>query len=254
MSVEQCRDTIPWSEFNAEIVLKGKSPFSNSVSKSFANDQITSLTVQVPQFRVVSSADGIRHAEYLVVVSIGSHSSVTFGVWKRHSDFCRLAQSVSEFDSLASITSPGGGPTRPNRRSVTHPQFKNTCLSWQCVLQRKKWFKCLDRDYLSLKCFLLERFMHDLLFESPSPALIGTFLGLLSHGQNSSANHAPSDGSSNSKSSNSSRVSGVDSNTSTFSASCEYGGSGCKGTVGAIGGAGLRCASPPTGPSAGLCC
>lgn len=36
----------------------------------------------------------------------------------------------------------------------------------------------LLQDYLSLKCFLLERFMHDLLFESHSPSMISTFLDL----------------------------------------------------------------------------
>lgn len=56
--------------------------------------------------------------------------------------------------------------------------YKNSLLSWQCVLQRKKWFRCLECDYLSLKCFLLERFIHDVLFESPSPKLISEFLGL----------------------------------------------------------------------------
>jgi hypothetical protein len=56
--------------------------------------------------------------------------------------------------------------------------FKNTMLSWQCVLQRKRWFRCLDKDYLSLKSFLIERFMHDLLFESVTPDMINDFLGL----------------------------------------------------------------------------
>jgi hypothetical protein len=34
------------------------------------------------------------------------------------------------------------------------------------------------QEYLSLKCFLLERFMHDVVFESPVPNLVLDFLGL----------------------------------------------------------------------------
>lgn len=40
------------------------------------------------------------------------------------------------------------------------------------------FFVYFVQDYLSLKCFLLERFMHDLLFESQNPQLINDFLGL----------------------------------------------------------------------------
>jgi hypothetical protein len=172
-------DVIPPSEFNAEIIEKGKSPFSNAVSKSFANNQITSMTVQVPEFRVMKSPDNNKFAEFLVRVTIGT---VTFGIWKRHSDFSRLAHSLSEFDALSFSYDNLPLSSHP---SQTEQQYKNTSLSWQCVLQRKKWFKCLDKDYLSLKCFLLERFMHDLLFESPTPTLISRFLGLTDDGEES---------------------------------------------------------------------
>lgn len=56
--------------------------------------------------------------------------------------------------------------------------FNNSLLSWQCLMYRKSWFKNLDRDYLALKCFLLERFMHDVLFESQDPRVLSDFLGL----------------------------------------------------------------------------
>ncbi|CAM9883229.1 unnamed protein product, partial [Discosporangium mesarthrocarpum] len=39
--------------------------------------------------------------------------------------------------------------------------------------------RCLDRDYLILKTFLLERFLHDLVFESMSPNTVRDFLGVL---------------------------------------------------------------------------
>lgn len=80
----------------------------------------------------------------------------------RHSDFANLVRLLQEL----------------NTKSGSENVFKNTMLSWDCVIQRKKWFKCLDTDYLSLKSFLLERFMHDLLFESQTPGIISDFLGL----------------------------------------------------------------------------
>ena len=81
-----------------------------------------------------------------------------FGIWRRHSDYCKLASKIE----LDNVTSHG-------------ESFKNTLLSWQCVLQRKKWYRCLDKEYLALKCFLLERFIHDLLFESQTPQLISEY-------------------------------------------------------------------------------
>lgn len=63
-------------------------------------------------------------------------------------------------------------------KSGSQNSYKNAMLSWQCLLHKKRWYKCLDKDYLSLKCFLLERFMHDLLFESNDPIIVSDFLGL----------------------------------------------------------------------------
>jgi hypothetical protein len=77
-------------------------------------------------------------------------------VWKRHSEFQALVRSLKKY------------PTT----------YENTLSSWACVLQRKKFLKCLESQYLSLKCFLLERFVHDFLFESPTPQGIVAFLGL----------------------------------------------------------------------------
>lgn len=151
-------DTIPVGELKGEIVFRGKSPFSNSVSKSFLGDRISSLTLHMPYYRIVRALDDALHAEYMVVVTLGGHAPLTFGIWKRHSDFSRLARELGEIQQGA--------------------RFKNTLLSWQCVLQRKRWFKSLDKDYLALKCFLLERFMHDLLFECHQPAILNRFLDL----------------------------------------------------------------------------
>lgn len=145
-----------------EVMYRGKSQFSNSVSKSFSSQSVPSMTIQLPYYRIVRDANGTLFAEYLIAVSVGGRGSVTFGVWKRHSEFDRLAKHIMEMDLRS---------TKPNT-------FKNTLVSWQCVVQRKRWFKSLDTEYLALKCFLIERFMQDLLFEAHSASLICDFLGL----------------------------------------------------------------------------
>ena len=71
-------------EFDGEIVFRGRAPFSHSVSKSFTNNQISSMTIHLSHYRIFKSkSKGDLHAEFLIVVSFGSTSTVTFGVWKR---------------------------------------------------------------------------------------------------------------------------------------------------------------------------
>eukprot|EP01040_Poterioochromonas_malhamensis_P003788 gene3788-4047_t len=155
-------DIIPKSEINGEVLFRGKSPFSNSVSKSFLDEYVSSMTLHMPYYRIFRGLTGEIHAEYLIKVTIGGNAPLTFGIWKRHSDFHQLADIINAM----------------NIRSGDENVFKNALLSWQCVLQRKRWFRSLDKDYLALKCFLLERFMHDVLFETQTPSIINKFLGL----------------------------------------------------------------------------
>jgi len=152
-------DSIPKSEFPGSVIFRGESLFSNSVSKAFGDESIQSLTIQVPQYRIMETKEKELYAEFLVLISISSLSTITFGVWKRHSEFEKLSTTLANSNYSSAI-------------------FKNTLLSWQCMMQKKKWYKCLEKDYLSLKCFLLERFMHDMLFESQSPEVMVNFLGL----------------------------------------------------------------------------
>ena len=57
--------------------------------------------------------------------------------------------------------------------------YNNSLVSWQCITSKQKWFgRCLEPNYVSLKCHLLERFLHDVLFESLHPLYIYEFLGL----------------------------------------------------------------------------
>lgn len=144
-------------EFDGDIIYKGKGPFSYAVSKSFVDGDIQSMTLQIPRYRVVRNKDNEIHAEFLVIVTLGSSSKVTFGVWRRHSEFSKFAYDLKE-----------------NGSNI----YKNALLSWECLVQRKRWFRCLEKDYLALKCFLLERFLQDTLFESSKPSAISNFLGL----------------------------------------------------------------------------
>jgi hypothetical protein len=56
------------------------------------------------------------------------------------------------FDGESSSGGGGGGST------LSGPaQFQNSLFSWQCLRQRQRWFRCLDKDYLALKCVLCSR-------------------------------------------------------------------------------------------------
>jgi len=186
-------------------LFKDRGPFSKTVSKSFLNHKCASMTIQIPTYKISRFKNGEVYARFLVVVAL---SGVSFGVWKRHNDFKELANSLqkkadeSACDDSAinieqvtdgiSMTGQGcgqiggaidGGVTRMVRHSGSHhesTQYKNSLLSWECILQKKRWYRCLEHGYLTLKCFLLERFMHDVLFESQTPELICDFLGMTS--------------------------------------------------------------------------
>lgn len=146
---------------NIEVLYRGKASFSYSVNKAFPDSHVATMTIQLPHYRICRAQNGSIYAEYLVVVSIGGRGAVTFGIWKRYSEFVKLAKTVTEI----------------NLR-VGSEMYKNALLSWQCVQQRKRWLKSLDKEYLAVKCFLIGRFIADLLFESPNPTLITQFLGL----------------------------------------------------------------------------
>jgi hypothetical protein len=168
----------PEKDFNGEIVGRFTSRYSLGVSKTFGfeggRDPIgrlrsgtwSSVTIQLPRIRIISVDTALgkqSHAEFLVVAGLRrpDHSShVTLGTWRRHQHFVDLARQLSR-----AASSGGTG-------------FKNAQLSWECLMNRKRWGRCLDADYLSLKAFLLERFLHDVLFESPDVGLLESFLEL----------------------------------------------------------------------------
>jgi hypothetical protein len=52
----------------------------------------------------------------------------------------------------------------------------NAITSWNLLKKRKRWYRCLDAGYLSLKAFLLERFLHDICFESTTATILRDFV------------------------------------------------------------------------------
>ena len=125
-------------------ILREPSPFGTSVTKSFQCDccgERTSLMIRIPKYQIVRKG-GKSHAEYLVVARLGA---VTFGLWRRFAHFTALHDKIN--------------------KTLDKDDYQNTLWSWRCLRRRQRWFRCLDRDYLALKCFLLERFLHDAVFE-----------------------------------------------------------------------------------------
>lgn len=109
--------------------------------------------------------NGFKYAQFLVVSCIGDFRN-TVGVWKRFSDFEELSRKVAtEHDGYCLSGEDHDNEVLPN--AVT---------SWRLLKKRQRWFRCLDAGYLSLKVFLLERFLHDILFESSSPKIISDFI------------------------------------------------------------------------------
>ncbi|CAM9806479.1 unnamed protein product, partial [Ascophyllum nodosum] len=146
------------SRKTTRVLYRAASPFGSAVSKTFMCDECnrtSSIMVHIPKFQIVKTGSDV-HAEYLIVVGLGA---VTLGVWRRFSEFKRLAKKLAS----------------SSRRHLFH----NTLCSWRCLTERQRWFRCLDRDYLVLKTFLLERFLHDFVFESVSPNTVRDFLGVL---------------------------------------------------------------------------
>lgn len=125
---------------------------------------------------MVESTKYGKYAQFLVIYREGSIRD-TVGIWKRYSDFEELANKVTHSHescvaALANI-SPLSVAEEPE---IEH--LPNAITSWRLLKKRKRWYRCLDAGYLSLKVFLLERFLHDILFESSSPQLLRDFVGV----------------------------------------------------------------------------
>jgi hypothetical protein len=117
-----------------------------------------------------------KYAQYLVIYREGGIRD-TIGVWKRYSDFKRLSEKVTNSNgSCVSVLANMSPLAITEEHDVEH--LPNAITSWSILKKRQRWYRCLDSGYLSLKVFLLERFLHDILFESSSPTLLREFVGV----------------------------------------------------------------------------
>ncbi|KAL7460798.1 hypothetical protein ACHAXS_001239 [Conticribra weissflogii] len=185
------------SENDLTVLVRGDNVFGTTVSKSFPRtddkgqplDGIDTVSISIASYRVVESKKHGKYAQYLVIFCDGNFRN-TIGVWKRYSDFSELSRKVTHghSESCAAVV------TGLNPLSVTDDNdveiLPNAITSWlhsptsrlhpnrRLLKKRQRWYRCLDAGYLSLKVFLLERFLHDILFESSNPQILRDFVGV----------------------------------------------------------------------------
>lgn len=121
--------------------------------------EVATMSISLPKIQVTDSRWRGR-AEFLVVAKIGS---VRFGVWRTFSDFQTFAGTLRTVDDR--VHGLSGVPV-----------FANAKRSWKCVRRRQHFCRNLDRVYLTEKAFLLERFLHDALYEAPAIDIFADFL------------------------------------------------------------------------------
>jgi hypothetical protein len=162
------------------VLIQGDNVFGTTVSKSFdrvhanGNREVDTVNISVASYRVVESKKYGKYAQFLVIYREGGIRD-TIGVWKRYSDFEALSRKVVEsHDGCSSVLANMSPLAVTEDGDVEH--LPNAITSWRLLKKRQRWFRCLDAGYLSLKVFLLERFLHDILFESTSPNLLRDFV------------------------------------------------------------------------------
>lgn len=167
------------------VLVRGDNVFGTTVSKSFPRETaggepvagIDTVSVSIASYRVVESKKHGKYAQYLVIFCDGNFRN-TVGVWKRYSDFSELSRKVTHghSESCAAVV------TGLNPLSVSDDHdveiLPNAITSWRLLKKRQRWYRCLDAGYLSLKVFLLERFLHDILFESSNPQILRDFVDI----------------------------------------------------------------------------
>jgi len=165
------------SEDDLIVLVRGDNVFGTTVSKSFARPSakgiivgVDTVNISIASYRVIESKKHGKYAQFLVIYREGSIRD-TVGVWKRYSDFEELARIVTQAHEGCAI-SPFSVTEEPETEHLP-----NAITSWRLLKKRQRWYRCLDAGYLSLKVFLLERFLHDILFESSSPKLLRDFVG-----------------------------------------------------------------------------
>lgn len=177
---EPTKDTVVDPTFGQlRVIIEGDNVFGTTVSKSFTRatptgNVVNTINISIARYRVVESSKHGKYAQFLVIYREGGVRD-TIGIWKRYSDFEELAAKVtqsSEGNCVAVIANIS--PLHISEEPETE-HLPNAITSWRLLKKRKRWYRCLDASYLSLKVFLLERFLHDILFESSSPTLLAEF-------------------------------------------------------------------------------
>jgi len=176
------------------VVVRGDNVFGTTVSKSFPRkdayggtiDGVDTVSISIASYRVVESKKHGKYAQYLVIFCDGNFRN-TIGVWKRYSDFSELSRKVTHghAESCAGVVT-GMNPLSASDDKEDVEILPNAITSWKLLKKRQRWFRCLDAGYLSLKVFLLERFLHDILFESSNPQILRDFVGV--HGSEAKLN------------------------------------------------------------------
>ncbi|KAL7560837.1 hypothetical protein ACA910_013272 [Epithemia clementina (nom. ined.)] len=177
------------SDGDLTVLLRGPNAFGTTVSKSFARSTengsaivgVDTVNISLASYRVVESKKYGKYAQFLVIYREGSIRD-TVGVWKRYRDFEELSHKVTQaHEGCAAVIANMSPLAVTEEPEIEH--LPNAITSWRLLKKRKRWYRCLDAGYLSLKVFLLERFLHDILFESSSPKLLRDFvLGPGTHG------------------------------------------------------------------------
>eukprot|EP00934_Nitzschia_sp_Nitz4_P008206 Nitzschia sp. Nitz4//scaffold168_size48592//12954//14978//NITZ4_007047-RA/size48592-augustus-gene-0.19-mRNA-1//1//CDS//3329538312//8196//frame0 len=167
---------------NLKLIIKGDNVFGTTVSKSFSRTAekggpivaVDTVNISIASYRVVESKKRGKFAQFLVIYREGSIRD-TIGVWKRYSDFQELSRKVNQTNEGCAAVIANISPLAiTEEHEVEH--LPNAITSWKLLKKRQRWYRCLDAGYLSLKVFLLERFLHDILFESSSPDLLREFV------------------------------------------------------------------------------
>jgi hypothetical protein len=169
------------SDDELTVILRGPNAFGTTVSKSFAKSSVTggplsvdTINISLASYRVVESKEHGKYAQFLVIYREGSIRD-TVGVWKRYRHFEELANKVTHAHVGCAAAMANMSPLAITEETETE-HLPNAITSWRLLQKRKRWYRCLDSGYLSLKVFLLERFLHDILFESSNPQLLRDFV------------------------------------------------------------------------------
>mmetsp|Transcript_29973 Transcript_29973/g.69894 ORF Transcript_29973/g.69894 Transcript_29973/m.69894 type:complete len:630 (+) Transcript_29973:476-2365(+) len=178
------KNSVPGTKSDGDltVVLRGPNGYGTMVSKSFARSSengatimgVDTVNISIASYRVVESKKYGKFAQFLVIYREGGIRD-TVGVWKRYRDFEELSHKVTQaHEGCAAVIANMSPLAMTEEPEIEH--LPNAIMSWRLLKKRKRWYRCLDANYLSLKVFLLERFLHDILFESSSPNLLREFV------------------------------------------------------------------------------